>query len=34
MLKKILIAVGILAVLGGAVYQVMNPTEYKHPFAR
>jgi len=34
MLKKTLIAVGVLAVLGGAVYQVMNPTQYKHPMSR
>ena len=33
-MKKILIAIGIIAVPGGAVYQVMNPTDYKHPMSR
>lgn len=33
-MKKIIIAIVLIAAAAGIVYQAMNPTEYKHPFAR
>ena len=32
--KTIIIALIVLAAIGGAVYSTMNPTEYKHPMQR
>jgi hypothetical protein len=32
--KTVIIILIALAVIGGAAYNVMNPTEYKHPMQR
>ena len=34
MVKKIVIALLVFAAIGGAVYKVLNPSDYKHPLHR